>query len=468
EIDINDFNVVISSRSTPLGEGKEDSSLLAGVSSFGFGGTNAHIILESYKENEKMVNRPFKYNSVFLPWNRVPNPLLSNRVNNRYISDINEEVMKLWEDHKINEEVIVPASNHIATLAGAALLDNTLENSKGVLIENTLMINPLVINDNISRIICCNTTNNNYVIKNDKDVKFAECGDFRLLFDRSKLENINIERISQQCDIFDENILYNSIKQYGVDFGPKYRNLKNVYIGKSEAIADIEVDYQNSLEKSLSLLHPATIDASLQLLGFCSIESSGICIPFHIEKAEVYFVEEQPKNLFAYAKIDKSEKNHVEGTVIIFDENNEVVTRLSGVTSRGLNTKLSKKTEDNRSANNIKEHVYESKWELINSSKVDFNMNETSYLVISEGLIDNLPSNWKQVDSKDLDIVKAIIQFKTWDGIIVINTDSEDNVYKALEILKYLASDSNIIQTPISFVSHFDNVNDSGIQGLLK
>ncbi|MDE9800531.1 polyketide synthase, partial [Staphylococcus delphini] len=30
EIDINDFNVVISSRSTPLGEGKEDSSLLAG------------------------------------------------------------------------------------------------------------------------------------------------------------------------------------------------------------------------------------------------------------------------------------------------------------------------------------------------------------------------------------------------------------------------------------------------------
>ncbi|MFD3221903.1 hypothetical protein ACE3LZ_13425, partial [Staphylococcus saprophyticus] len=98
----------------------------------------------------------------------------------------------------------------------------------------------------------------------------------------------------------------------------------------------------------------------------------------------------------------------------------------------------------------------------------DFDMNETSYLVVSERLIDNLPSRWKQVDSKDLDIVKAMIQSKVWDGIIVINTDREGDVYKALEILKYLASDSNIIQIPISFVSHFDNINDSGIQGLLK
>ncbi|RIZ49293.1 non-ribosomal peptide synthetase, partial [Staphylococcus delphini] len=47
--------------------------------------------------------------------------------------------------------------------------------------------------------------------------------------------------------------------------------------------------------------------------------------------------------------------------------------------------------------NIIKEHVYEINWELMNSSKVGFDMNETSYLVISEGLIDNLPSNWKQV-----------------------------------------------------------------------
>ncbi|MFU2314454.1 SDR family NAD(P)-dependent oxidoreductase [Staphylococcus saprophyticus] len=126
--------------------------------------------------------------------------------------------------------------------------------------------------------------------------------------------------------------------------------------------------------------------------------------------------------------------------------------------------KIVKKSQENI----LNKYTFETNWELTSTEKIDFDMNETSYLVVSERLIDNLPSRWKQVDSKDLDIVKAMIQSKVWDGIIVINTDREGDVYKALEILKYLASDSNIIQIPISFVSHFDNINDSGIQGLLK
>lgn len=118
--------------------------------------------------------------------------------------------------------------------------------------------------------------------------------------------------------------------------------------------------------------------------------------------------------------------------------------------------------------NIIKEHAYETNWELINSSQTDFDISRKSYIVISENSIDNLPSNWNQVSNKDLDIVKAMIHSKNWDGIIVINTNRENDVYQALEILKYLSSDTNIIQIPISFVSHFDSVNDSGIQGLLK
>ncbi|MDE9806388.1 SDR family NAD(P)-dependent oxidoreductase [Staphylococcus delphini] len=116
----------------------------------------------------------------------------------------------------------------------------------------------------------------------------------------------------------------------------------------------------------------------------------------------------------------------------------------------------------------LNKYAFETNWELISLSKADFDMNETSYLVISENSIDNLPPKWKQIDGKDLDIVKEMIQTKVWDGIIVFSTDIEDDVYKSLEILKYLASDTNIIQTPISFVNHFDNINNSGIQGLLK
>ena len=82
KIDLTGFAAVIPTQPTALGHG-EKRPLVAGVSSFGFGGTNAHVVLESYEKarpSSMVEARPrMQYAPRFLPWRRLPHPFLSRK-----------------------------------------------------------------------------------------------------------------------------------------------------------------------------------------------------------------------------------------------------------------------------------------------------------------------------------------------------------------------------------------------------
>lgn len=81
------------------------------------------------------------YQSVYLPWRRLPNPLLSYQTGTGFGARLNGELAELFTDHRFGDQVLVPAASHLTMLAGLHLR-NTRRNGVGVAVRQVVFTQP--------------------------------------------------------------------------------------------------------------------------------------------------------------------------------------------------------------------------------------------------------------------------------------------------------------------------------------
>lgn len=454
KIDLVNFNALIPTKPIAFASDPKER-LLAGVSSFGFGGTNAHVILESYEKEESNQNPSLVYHPRFLPWKRSPHPCLSQRKEDELVVVLSGERAEMWQDHRINGNVLMPAASHVTLLGGAALLQQDLK-TVGIEVSNITMLRPLII-EKEPRALDLISKDHEWILQ-DEHEKFASCQTTRPLSLNDKTSaDFDVQAICKRCTSIEVDPLYHGLAEQGMQFGPRYRNLKDLFIGENEAIARIRITPLTAGERALTLLHPAILDAGIQLLSLCGMKSCGVCVPFHIETARLFSLENQPEELWAYTNVRGKSSQHIEGNVTLFDETGQVFAFLEGLTCRRFGT-------DTR----IEDILFETEWTALGSSNISSISEESRrVLVLSRNSFDlSLPPHWEHLIIPNPD--QFVLPSFSWSQLIFNVQEIEPDMDLGLRLLQQLAQSASVEDKEIIFVIPPENVVNAGVWGLIR
>ncbi|WP_342379791.1 amino acid adenylation domain-containing protein [Myxococcus stipitatus] len=454
KIDLQGFAAVIPNTSVPLGRQGDRKPLVAGVSSFGFGGTNAHVVLESYEGVGAVVERRARmaYAPRFLPWRRLPHPFLSRKDASGFVVALEGEQSQRWNDHRFGEQVLVPAASHLTLLGGAALLAQGSDGIKspGVEIEEVVMPRPLVASGEAGLVRCVGSGGQWTVESERKGVKevVASCQSTRVLGAIDGVQSdVDVDAVRGRCPSLDVAELYESMSRLGARFGSGYRNLKAVWLGDDEALARVEVSHESVVDRGLTLVHPATLDAGIQLLGMWGMKTCGVCLPFSVQRARLFTLEEQPRKLWAHARMSASSARSVEGTVTLFSDAGEVYAVLEGLVCRQASAET-----------RVQESVFETEWVTAGSESRPSMSRTGPCLLLSrvrpEGA---LPEGWSEAGAWTEELAK-----QRWATVVLWGSGSEEDVALGLELLQGANAER------VVFVTGKGSAGDAGLWGLAR
>lgn len=246
-------------------------------------------------------------------------------------------VSDFWEirEHKIKNNFV---------LVGTAYLEMAIEafmerrNTKDVEFSNVIFLNPLVLREEEERQVHIKLN------KSDDGFRFSIVS--RLLSENNEdnlwtlhvegtiKENYNNIEITRDIDTImnrcNREIIkpdYRKINETSyIEFGPRWRNIKEIFVGDNESLSRIELSKEYIEELKEYILYPALMDNSLASEKF--IENSAY-LPFGYKKVITY--KSIPKTFYSHVRKIENSDNDAEVlayNIDLIDENGKIILEI--------------------------------------------------------------------------------------------------------------------------------------------
>ncbi|CEM36439.1 unnamed protein product, partial [Vitrella brassicaformis CCMP3155] len=324
-IEVDDFPVVLpvdAVRLPRVAAGAKGGRLCAGVSSFGFGGTNAHVIFScEHKQDTSESSRaargarvdeatavsgPWVPNRRAFHWQETVHPFLGPDIESaqqrrglrgRYRRFIGSDFLSLFKDHVVKAEVVFPAAAWIELcIAGARKAFNKPRDTP--IITNVSFQLPLVFSrdagkvlrlavgdgpnpkvqaatvpedaeqeaDSEGQIIHVTANVYDFTSSDDDDSDDAPDGGRGT----STLADLQA-RIKQPLAV---DTVYSKMRTGGLEYGPEYRTVRKLWVdsSSSECLGEVRLDHHIGPLDAACNMHPALLDGAFQSAG-CLVRS---------------------------------------------------------------------------------------------------------------------------------------------------------------------------------------------------
>jgi len=138
--------------------------------------------------------------------------------------------------------------------------------------------------------------------------------------------------------VFDEE--HRTLQERYLVFGPRWRSLRRLLLGKHEALAEIELDERFLADISAFRLHPAILDLATGASFYLTEgyeQSTDLFLPIAYKKMRLY--HPLPGRLFSHIRPRhrSSRRNEVETfDITLFDEHGQVLAEIEGFAARRI------------------------------------------------------------------------------------------------------------------------------------
>lgn len=134
---------------------------------------------------------------------------------------------------------------------------------------------------------------------------------------------------------------YSSFKQIGLQYGPCFRGVKQLWVNAGESLGHIRLHHSLENEAAAYLLHPTILDACLQVLFGALFQanpprdgSNGVYLPVQLKR--ILFYKHPGNEIYSHARLTEREPSHIKGDFTLFDSEGNITAEIQGLVCRSI------------------------------------------------------------------------------------------------------------------------------------